>query len=113
MARQTPVRTRWRGNAWRRRAASCAAGGSPRCAGSPRRLRVARNEGVHLGGPVRRLAVGAFIGSEADVKYVSFIWADGLPAPDELAAIQRELPGWVEEMDGRGVRLLGDRKSVV
>jgi hypothetical protein len=41
------------------------------------------------------------------VKYVSFIWADGLPAPDELAAIQRELPGWVEEMDGRGVRLLG------
>jgi hypothetical protein len=41
------------------------------------------------------------------VKYLSFIWADGLPAPDELAAIQRELPGWVEEMDGRGVRLLG------
>ena len=24
-----------------------------------------------------------------------------------MAAIQRELPGWVEEMDGRGVRLLG------
>jgi hypothetical protein len=41
------------------------------------------------------------------MKYLSFIWADGLPAPDELAAIQRELPGWVEEMDGRGVRLLG------
>ena len=41
------------------------------------------------------------------MKYVSFIWAEGLPAPDELAAIQRELPGWVEEMDGRGVRLLG------
>jgi hypothetical protein len=41
------------------------------------------------------------------VKYLSFIWADGLPAPEALAAIQRELPGWVEEMDGRGVRLFG------
>jgi hypothetical protein len=41
------------------------------------------------------------------MKYVSFIWAAGLPAPEELAVMQRELPGWVEEMDGRGVRLLG------
>jgi hypothetical protein len=47
------------------------------------------------------------MGSEAEVKYLSFIWADGLPAPDDLAVMQRELPGWVEEMDGRGVRLLG------
>jgi hypothetical protein len=47
------------------------------------------------------------IGSEAEVKFLSFIWADGLPAPDALAAIQRELPAWVEEMDGRGVRLFG------
>jgi hypothetical protein len=41
------------------------------------------------------------------MKYLSFIWADGLPTPEDLAVIQRELPGWAEEMDGRGVRLLG------
>ena len=41
------------------------------------------------------------------MKYLFFICAEGLPAPEELSAIQRELPGWVEEMDGRGVRLLG------
>src|SRR6266851_1163324 len=41
------------------------------------------------------------------MKHLFFICADGLPAPEDLAAIQRELPGWVEEMDGRGVRLLG------
>ncbi len=41
------------------------------------------------------------------MKYLLSIWADGLPAPEELAIMQRECPGWVEEMDGRGVRLLG------
>jgi hypothetical protein len=41
------------------------------------------------------------------MKYVLFICASGLPAPEDLTAIQRELPGWIEEMDGRGVRLLG------
>ena len=41
------------------------------------------------------------------MKYLHFIWADGLPAPADLAVIQRELPGWDEEMTGRGVRLLG------
>ncbi|HTS97869.1 MAG TPA: YciI family protein [Streptosporangiaceae bacterium] len=41
------------------------------------------------------------------MKYVCFIWADGLPAPEDLAVMQRELPGWVEEMNGRGVRLFG------
>jgi hypothetical protein len=41
------------------------------------------------------------------MKYLVFIWADGLPAPEELAVMQRECPGWIEEMDGRGVRLLG------
>jgi hypothetical protein len=39
------------------------------------------------------------------MKYLSFIWAEGLPAPEALAVMQRELPGWIEEMDGRGVRL--------
>ncbi len=41
------------------------------------------------------------------MKYLACIWADGLPAPEDLAVIQRELPAWVEEMDRRGVRLLG------
>lgn len=41
------------------------------------------------------------------MKYLFFICADGLPAPEDLAVIQRELPAWVDEMDGRGVRLLG------
>jgi hypothetical protein len=41
------------------------------------------------------------------MKYLAFIWADGLPAPEALAVMQRELPGWDEEMTGRGVRLLG------
>jgi len=41
------------------------------------------------------------------MKYLMLIRADGLPAPEELAVMQRELPGWSEEVDGRGVRLLG------
>src|ERR1700689_524068 len=42
------------------------------------------------------------------MKYLLFIICDdGLPAPEELAVMQRELPGWVEEMEGRGVPLLG------
>jgi len=41
------------------------------------------------------------------MKYVSFIWADGMPTPQVLATLQGELPGWAEEMDRRGVRLFG------
>jgi hypothetical protein len=41
------------------------------------------------------------------MKYLLFSRADGLPAPEDLAVMQRECPGWVEEMNGRGVRLLG------
>ena len=41
------------------------------------------------------------------MRYLSFIWAEGLPAPEELAVIQRELPGWAEDMDGRSARILG------
>lgn len=41
------------------------------------------------------------------MKYLGFIVADGLPSPAELAVLQREIPGWVAEMDGRGVRLFG------
>ena len=41
------------------------------------------------------------------MKYLMFICANGLPTPEALAVLQRECPGWVEEMEGRGVRLLG------
>jgi hypothetical protein len=41
------------------------------------------------------------------MNYVAFIWTDGLPVPEALGVMQRELPAWIEEMDGRGVRLLG------
>jgi hypothetical protein len=42
------------------------------------------------------------------MKYMVFIiCSDGLPAPEDLAVVQRECPGWIEEMEGRGVRLLG------
>jgi hypothetical protein len=41
------------------------------------------------------------------MKYVVFIGSQGLPVPEALAVMQRELPAWIEEMDSRGVRLLG------
>jgi hypothetical protein len=42
------------------------------------------------------------------MKYlVLIICTDGLPAPEELAVMQRELPGWADEVKGRGVYLLG------
>jgi hypothetical protein len=41
------------------------------------------------------------------MKYLNFVGADSLPAPEELAVMQRELPRWREEMEGRGVYLLG------
>jgi len=41
------------------------------------------------------------------MKYLAFICSDGVPTPENPAAMLREIPRWVEEMDGRGVRLLG------
>jgi hypothetical protein len=42
------------------------------------------------------------------MKYLVFIiCTDGLPGPEELAVMRRELPGWAEEVKGRGVYLLG------
>jgi hypothetical protein len=41
------------------------------------------------------------------MKYLGFVGADGRPAREDLTVMQREIPGWVEEMEGRGVRLLG------
>jgi hypothetical protein len=41
------------------------------------------------------------------MKYLGFVAGDHLPWPEELAVMQREIPGWTEEMEGRGVYLLG------
>jgi hypothetical protein len=41
------------------------------------------------------------------MKYVAFIGAEGASVPEALAVMQRDLPVWIAEMDGRGVRLLG------
>ena len=41
------------------------------------------------------------------MKYLFFICADGMPEADKLEVMQRECPKWVQEMDGRGVRLFG------
>jgi hypothetical protein len=39
------------------------------------------------------------------MNYLLFIWSDGVPAPDAMAVMQRDLPVWIEE--SRGVRLFG------
>jgi hypothetical protein len=41
------------------------------------------------------------------MKYLAFICADGIPTAEDMVVLQRECPRWVEEMKGRGVRLLG------
>ena len=41
------------------------------------------------------------------MRYLSLIWADGRPSPEDIAVLQRELPAWDERMGGRGVRLFG------
>ena len=42
-----------------------------------------------------------------DMNYLLFICGEGKTAPEAMAVMQRECPDWVDEMDGRGVRLLG------
>jgi hypothetical protein len=41
------------------------------------------------------------------MKYLLLIRADDMPAPDERAVMQRELPGYIEEMDVLGNALQG------
>jgi hypothetical protein len=41
------------------------------------------------------------------MNYLLLIASDHGTTREELATMQREIPGWVEEMDDRGVRLLG------
>jgi hypothetical protein len=41
------------------------------------------------------------------MKYLAFIWSEGLATPEELMVMRREIPGYAAEMERRGVRLLG------
>jgi hypothetical protein len=41
------------------------------------------------------------------MKYLNFVGAEGRPTREEVATMQREIPGWIEEMERREVRLLG------
>jgi hypothetical protein len=41
------------------------------------------------------------------MKYLNFVGSEGLSAPEEVAVMRREIPRWAEEMERRGVRLLG------
>ena len=41
------------------------------------------------------------------MRYLLLVGSEGLAAPQEVAVMQREIPGWAEEMERRGVLLLG------
>jgi hypothetical protein len=41
------------------------------------------------------------------MKYLLIVGSEGLSAPEEVAVMQREIPRWDEEMERRGVLLLG------
>jgi len=42
------------------------------------------------------------------MNYLMLIFTDGVSTPEIAATMQEHTPKWVEEMDGRGVRLLGN-----
>jgi hypothetical protein len=42
------------------------------------------------------------------MNYLLLICTDGVSTPEIAAAMQEHMPAWVEEMDGRGIRLLGN-----
>jgi hypothetical protein len=41
------------------------------------------------------------------MKYVAFVGTGGRMPPEAVAIMNRDLPGYIEEMDRRGVRLFG------
>jgi hypothetical protein len=42
------------------------------------------------------------------MNYLMLVCSDGVSTPEIVATMQEHTPKWVEEMDGRGVRLLGN-----
>ncbi|MDE3133559.1 MAG: hypothetical protein KGL15_05795 [Acidobacteriota bacterium] len=43
------------------------------------------------------------------MNYLMLICSDGVATPEKAATMQEQTPKWVQEMDARGVRLLGNR----
>src|SRR5271154_1874757 len=43
------------------------------------------------------------------MRYLLFVCGDGVPAPEKMAAMREGIPAWIQEMEGRGVRLAGRR----
>ncbi|HXP57922.1 MAG TPA: YciI family protein [Streptosporangiaceae bacterium] len=41
------------------------------------------------------------------MKYIGFVAGDGLPTREQVAVMNREIPGWLEEMEARGAHLAG------
>lgn len=41
------------------------------------------------------------------MNYLFLICSDGIPTAEKSAAMQKHMPGWIEEMDARGVRRYG------
>jgi hypothetical protein len=41
------------------------------------------------------------------MNYLLLVCTDGVPTQEKAAALEEHIPGWVAEMDGRGVRLYG------
>jgi hypothetical protein len=41
------------------------------------------------------------------MRYLLLVGYEGLAAPEEVAVVQREIPGWAEEMERRGMLLIG------
>src|SRR2546425_9524641 len=71
---------------------------------------VKRAGAVRMRGPGRRASMrpsAMSTGSEAEMRYLLLVGSEGLAAPQEVAVMQREIPGWTEEMERRGVLLLG------
>src|ERR1700733_11178775 len=42
------------------------------------------------------------------MNYLLFICSDGVATPEKVAVMESEVGGWVEEMDARGIRRIGN-----
>jgi hypothetical protein len=43
------------------------------------------------------------------MRYLMLVCSDGVGTPEKAALMERELPAWLEDVDGRGVRVYGQR----
>lgn len=47
------------------------------------------------------------VGGESTMNYLFLICSDGVPSAEKTAAMRAHVPGWVQEMNARGVRSFG------